>query len=327
MTFTSQKWQLSRKGTIIIPETARASDLLIVRVEVLSVRKLMAQSFLRVPPQSVYGYLTARDIQGFVVRETPIRFSRQREVLYSLDQIQIGVNLCEGLNEVWDSLFKELAKKPNIPPLPPTVPPTINILAAVPRSIVHGFHSLSVAMLEPQADFTVELMWLERPESECAPEPEQEEPTNTPLEGGLPGPDANNPAPPGNTIPPFNGNPLPPPTTANVPAGFNPNDQYLPPVAAAYQYNLPSNYIRALNTSVSPAQCVLSPLSAIAFGVSDLQYSAPILVSSGGETACDPNYLVELGGVGLRFAGLPGSFEVIPLSVAPPVGFGVIYPR
>lgn len=327
MAFTSEKWLISRKGTVLIPDAARKSDVLIARVETIATRKPLALSYLRVPPQSIFGYMTCRDLQGFVVKEIPIRFSRQRETLFSLDQIQIGINLCEGLNSVWQSLFEELAKKPNLPGIPPSVPPTIDLLAAVPRQIIHGIDSVTVAMLEYQCDFTLELLWLERQSSGCAPEPTPEEPTSTPLSGGLPAPGPGRNAPPGGTTPPVTGGVFPPPLTANVPAGFDPNDQYLPPTAAGFQYNLPANYISFLDTSVSPARCTTQPLYAVAFAQSDLTYSDPVLVSQGGQTLCDPNYFVTLGGVGLRFAGLPQPFTVTPLTQVPSAGFGVAYPR
>ena len=232
MTLVRKSWRLSDFGTVVLPDSARLSGYLVMRVSIDAVRSSLSQSFFRRPPQSIYGYVTLRDAEDFVAgQELTIRFAKNRFVLWSYDLIQTNESLCVIGNTLYAELMNELAKKPNIPPIPPSVPPIIQSpFSLQARLMLLGVSAITVKTVH-RSDFTVELMWDEMDGSPCSPIPMDTPPGTAPLEDALPVPGGDNsPAPP-----PYNDPPILPPSapplggTALIPPGYASGDQSRPP--------------------------------------------------------------------------------------------------
>ena len=221
-------WRIHKFGTVLLSAEMRASLWLILRLKVQATRGYPYYSEERLPPQTVHGFVTCRDSRGYVSRsDFQWRFDQQRWLIWDTPADALARNQCFSINELRDDLLDELAKKPNTPPLAPSLPNTEDKYFNRPRTIIHGVDSISV-FTRQDLDFDLELEWeASAPFSGCNPEPEELPREPAPLENALPEPGGDNgPAPP----PPDAVAPLPPNApplggTSAVPEGFSPGDQ------------------------------------------------------------------------------------------------------
>lgn len=186
-------------GTIVLPDAVRRSAYCALRVSVLSARSSYSQSFERIPPQSSWGYVVLLDADGFAVgRELEVRFAKQRWVLWEYPEDVITQNICVLGNNLYGDIMTELAKKPNIPPLPPSTPPLPGgTFQNTSRLVAHGVEMFTVRS-RFVSDLDVELWYTSQPESDCTPVAIDPPAGQPPIEQTLPqpgGPNGNGPAP------------------------------------------------------------------------------------------------------------------------------------
>jgi hypothetical protein len=229
---SSKAWRISRYGTIVLSKEMRDAVWMVMRLKLQAARSVIYYSTERIPPQTVHGWITLRDSDGYVSGDDfDWRFDAQRFILWNLEEYTTTINQCFIANQMSEVLLTELAKKPNIPPIPPTLPPGDyqEYFGRVPVTI-HGISSISIDT-KSNADFDVELFWEPRNVNRCSPVPEDFPRGSVPLERSLPKPGGDNgPAPPPYT-PPAQVGPNSPPLggTSFVPPGFSGPDQSSPP--------------------------------------------------------------------------------------------------
>lgn len=226
------RYRISRFGTIALPQEVRRATFCIMKLELQAVRGVTYYSRERIPAQTVHGWITARDADGYVVnKDWDWRFDRQRWLLWESTDFQVTLNQCFIANKQTEVLLTELAKKPNTPPLPPSLPPINydNFFGKVPI-IIHGYESITVNT-RVGADFDIELVYDTREESRCSPVPTEIPRGPAPIENSLPRPGGNNGIAPGPVFPvaqlPVNSSPLG--GTSTIPEGYQGADQSRPP--------------------------------------------------------------------------------------------------
>lgn len=100
----------------------RQSKSLTVRVDQVVKRREEYRSDLRIPSQSVWGYITRRTGPSVFEEELPLRFSSQIWTIWDVISQPILRALCIGHNAIYADIINELAKKVQIPvALPPTL--------------------------------------------------------------------------------------------------------------------------------------------------------------------------------------------------------------
>lgn len=224
------RYRIASFGTIYLTQAQRQSVSLIVGVEILNARLDYYESGKRLPPQGIWAYITRR-WQDFVDGpELEVRFRKQRHVLWSDGTTRSDVNLCSQFAVSDLAILTELAKKPNIPPLPPSVPPTQPLLGRAPRSILERPGSISVKSVY-ESDMDVYVWWDGLPDDgsgPCQPLPIADPPI-PPVAPALPvptgawsGPSVSAPAILPQGSPPIGG------TSLNQGGSF-PGDQSIPP--------------------------------------------------------------------------------------------------
>lgn len=227
------RYRISKFGTIALPQEVRRATWCILKLEIQATRGVTYYSRERLPFQTVHGWITARDADGFVVnKDWDWRFDRQRWLLWELMDFQVTLNQCFIANKQTEVLLTELAKKPNAPPLPPTLPP-VNYDQFFGRTpiIIHGYESLTV-VTRVNADFDVELIYDTREESRCSPVPTELPRGPAPLQDRLPAPGGSNGIAPGPvfSVPVLPASSAPLGGTAVIPPGYQGVDQSGPPV-------------------------------------------------------------------------------------------------
>lgn len=252
MTVVRKAWRIHKYGTLLLSDEMRASLWMILRLKVQASRGYPYYSTERRPHQTVHGFVTCRDSRGFVSKgDFQWRFDQQRWILWDSPEETLAVNQCFGTNALWDDILDELAKKPNIPPLPPSIPPTSDKFFNRPRTIIHGIDSISV-FTRQDLDFDIELEWVRIDEySNCEPVPIDLPRTPPPLEGALPEPGGENGAapPPPDAIAALPANAPPIGGTSAVPEGFADGDQSQEGVNQ-YVVKMLQKYDRGSNTGI-----------------------------------------------------------------------------
>lgn len=231
MTFSKLRYRLYEFGTIILPDEVRRSNYCSVRVSILTARLPFFASFERIPPQGSWGYVVLLDADGYALeRELEIRFARQRWVLWEYPEDQITQNLCGLGNALYEDILVELAKKPNIPPLPPSLPPAPGgAFQNSPRLVAHGIESFTVRS-RFKSDMDVEIWYTVQPVTDCTPEAVDPLPGSPPLQPALPSPGGpNGAAPPPTALVPVEEDLPPLGGGAAIPPGFPPGYQSSPP--------------------------------------------------------------------------------------------------
>jgi hypothetical protein len=229
---SSKAWRISRYGTVVLSKEMRDAVWMVMRLRIQAARSVTYYSGERIPPQTVHGWITLRDSDGYVSGDDfDWRFDAQRFVLWNLEEYTTTINQCFIANQMSEVLLTELAKKPNTPPVPPTIPPGDyqEYFGRVPVTI-HGISSISIDT-KSNADFDVELFWEPRNVDGCSPVPSDFPRGPVPLENRLPEPGGDNgPAPPPYSPPPQVPSASPPlGGTAFIPPGFSSGDQSSPP--------------------------------------------------------------------------------------------------
>lgn len=232
MTVSKKAWRISRYGTIVLSKEMRDAVWMVMRLKLQVARAAIYYSTERIPPQTVHGWITLRDSDGYVSgQDFGWRFDAQRFILWNLEEYVSTINQCFIANQMSEVLLTELSKKPNIPPIPPTIPPGDyqEYFGRVPVTI-HGISSISIDT-KSNADFDVELFWEPRNVDGCSPVPSDFPRGPVPLEDRLPEPGGDNgPAPPPYSPPPQVGPSAPPiGGTSFIPPGFSGPDQSSPP--------------------------------------------------------------------------------------------------
>lgn len=232
MTVSKKAWRISRYGTIVLSKEMRDAVWMVMRLKLQVARAAIYYSTERIPPQTVHGWITLRDSDGYVSgQDFDWRFDAQRFILWNLEEYVSTINQCFIANQMSEVLLTELSKKPNIPPIPPTIPPGDyqEYFGRVPVTI-HGISSISIDT-KSNADFDVELFWEPRNVDGCSPVPSDFPRGPVPLENRLPEPGGSNgPAPPPYSPPPQVPSTSPPlGGTAFIPPGFSGPDQSSPP--------------------------------------------------------------------------------------------------
>jgi hypothetical protein len=221
-------YRISRFGTIALPQEIRRAVWCVMKLQVQAQRGPAYYSRERIPFQTVHGWITVRDSDGFVVeREWDWRFDKQRWLLWELTDYQVTVNQCFIANKQTEVLLVELAKKPNIPPIPPSLPPVgyDSFFGKVPQ-IIHGYESITIKT-RLELDFDVEFVYGTRTINGCSPNPEELPRGPAPLEDELPKPGGENGIAPGPVFPapivPVDSPPIG--GTAKIPEGYQGGDQ------------------------------------------------------------------------------------------------------
>jgi hypothetical protein len=232
MALQKKAWRISRFGTILLSKEMRDAVWMVMRLKIQIVRGPAYYSQERIPQQTVHGWVTLRDSDGYVTQDDfDWRFDAQRFTLWDDTAYIVNINQCFIANQMLEVILQELAKKPNIPPIPPSIPPVDyqEFFGNVPMTI-RGISAISIDT-KLNADFDVELFWFPRNIDRCSPLPEDFPRGPVPLEDKLPVPGGDNsPAPP-QYFPPASGAPGSPPLggTAFIPPGFSSGDQSSPP--------------------------------------------------------------------------------------------------
>jgi hypothetical protein len=250
------KYRLSDFGTIYLTREQRQSLFLVVVVEVLNTRKQPYESASRLPPQGVWAYVTQRWRDAVQGRELEVRYRKQKLILWDDTGTQETVNNCIRANSLYLALMEELVKKPNIPPLPPSILPVLPVTSNAPRTLLLRPGAISVSSLY-DSDMDVTLFWGASPEASgggCAP-PALPDPLEPPIAPALPTPPGNwaGPQPP---VPPL----LPPGSppigggSLNTGGGF-PGDQSIPETTVT-QTTLRARYAQS---SPSSSDCTVPP--------------------------------------------------------------------
>lgn len=232
MAVEKKAWRISRFGTILLSKEIRDALWCVMRITLQGTRGPSYYSRERIPVQTVHGWITLRDSDGFVTQDDfDWRFDKQRFLLWEDKAYTITVNQCFIANQQTEVLLEELVKKPNIPPLPPTIPPGDyqGFFGKVPI-MIHGIDAIAIKT-RLDADFDVELIWEPRDESRCSPVPIDFPRGSAPLEDALPKPgeDGQIAPPPYFTPPVFPPGSPPLGGTAFIPEGFPPGEQSSPP--------------------------------------------------------------------------------------------------
>lgn len=249
-------------GTIYLTQAQRQSPFMIVGVEVQNARRDFSESGKRIPPQGVWAYLTQRWQDWVDGPEIDIRFRKQRHILWSEDPSVTTFSTCLGTNGLYQAVLTELAKKPNIPPLPPSLPPQGNLVSNAARSLIVRPGSISVKST-CESDLDIYLWWgspTDDGSGPCAPLPLPDPPTPS-IAPALPqpsgawnGPQFGQPPSLAPTTPPIGGGSL-------VLGSPFPGDQSLPP-AAVTQTTLRARYA----VSAAGPPCIAPAPSIVAFG-------------------------------------------------------------
>lgn len=166
-------------GTIYLTQAQRQSPFMVVGVEVQNARRDFSESGKRLPPQGVWAYLTQRWQDWVDGPEIDIRFRKQRHVLWSEDPSVTTFSTCLGTNGLYQAVMTELAKKPNIPPLPPSLPPAGNLVSNAARTLIARPGSISVKST-CESDLDIYLWWgspTDDGSGPCAPLPIPDPPT------------------------------------------------------------------------------------------------------------------------------------------------------
>jgi hypothetical protein len=270
----SARYRLFDFGTLYLTQEQRQSTYLVMVVEVLNFRLPPSESGKRLPPQGVWAYVTQRWQDAVQGREVEVRFRKSKFVLWELDPIAVAIDQCARTNILYADILAELAKKPNIPPLPPSIPPVLPLESLVPRTLLLRPGALSIKSVY-QSDMDVSLYWSAAPDDgsgACKPLPVPD-PPQPPIAPSLPtpsgawaGPQFPLPASLPAGSPPIGGGSL------NQPGAFS-GDQSIPPTTFT------QSFLRMQVTlSGSPPACVAPPVQVIEFG------PFPGLLSSGSLT-------------------------------------------
>lgn len=268
MALARKAYRISKFGTVVLPQEIRRATFCLMRLQIQAVRGVTYYSKERIPGQAVHGWVTARNADGFVVKnDWDWRFDKQQWLLWELTDYQVTVNQCFIANKQTEVLLTELAKKPNTPPLPPSLPP-VNYDAFFGRvpSIIHGFESITVKT-RVNADFDVEFIYDTRETNNCSPVPTEIPRGPAPLENELPKPGGDNGIAPGPVFPPASlpANSTPVGGTSKIPEGYEEGDQSGPPNASPFPPGATSTRFRlAYQTAGAQSQgCVLPALTVI----------------------------------------------------------------
>lgn len=183
------RYRLFDYGTIYLTQQQRQSSFLVAVVEVLNSRQPGYESGKRLPPQGVWAYVTQRWQDAVQGPELEVRFRKSKLVLWELDPVVDAFNQCFQTNSLYTAILTELAKKPNIPPLPPSVAPTAPLVSQQARNLLIRPGAISVRSTYA-SDLDVTLYWgapVDDGSSGCAPSPQPDPPT-PPIEPALPTP-------------------------------------------------------------------------------------------------------------------------------------------
>lgn len=226
-------YRLSRFGTISLTSEQSNSVELSLRVISRVRRAVSYKNFNWIPPRELWLRVVGLDSQGSVCWEWEAHWPSQITSIQSNPNIQAGVNVCKSSQTLYSEIMGELAKKPNIPPLPPSLPPTGSFFSVPVGPPLDLRHLLFKSIDE--GDFDVYLTWTARPSgSDCEPPPLPPEPL-PPLENALPGPGSSGSPPP--ALGSYNVPSLAPGTpaiggTSLIPPGYPPGYQSSPPTTS-----------------------------------------------------------------------------------------------
>lgn len=232
MAVERKAWRISKFGTLLLSKDIRDALWCVMRLKIQGTRGPSYYSRERIPLQTVHGWITLIDSDGYVSQDDfDWRFDAQRFLLWNNTTYTTTLNQCFIANKQTEVILRELAKKPNIPPLPPSLPP-INyddFFGKIPI-LLEGINSIAIKT-RLDADFDVELIWEPREVSRCSPEPEEFPRGATPLEEKLPEPGRDGQiAPPPYFRPPvLPAGSAPLGGTAFIPPGFSEGQQSSPP--------------------------------------------------------------------------------------------------
>lgn len=233
-------YRISRFGTVLLTPEQQLSQYLNIRVSCVVRRALEYPNRRHIPPQNNWLYWNALDADFFVAYSGYAQWYKQSWLLWEYPDSNTIQNICRVGNDLYMQIMGELAKKPNIPPLPPTVAPTVPPFSTSPRIQVPTIKYLTFFAFN-DGDFDVTINW--GPSSspgQCSPTPlEQEAPA--PIATQLPPPAPNMPAPPPSEgiqpgvlpsgSPPVGG-------TSLIPPGFPPGYQSSPPNARLFSWRV-----------------------------------------------------------------------------------------
>jgi hypothetical protein len=254
-----KRYRISRFGTVVLPDEIKEALWCIMKLEIIATRGIAYYSEERIPRQTVHGWIVARDADGFVNGDDwDWRFDKQRWTLWTEENTVVSLNQCFIGNTMLEVIMEELAKKPNIPPIPPSIPfqSENGFFGKVPL-IVHGYESISVKT-RVNADFDIEFVYEKRPESRCSPKAEEFPRGPAPIENELPKPGGSNGVAPGPVFPPASLPVSAPPIggTSIIPEGYQSSDQSSPgipePPIGAYRVTVGQQSFRSVGDQCVP---------------------------------------------------------------------------
>lgn len=272
MAVERKAWRISKFGTLLLSKDIRDALWCVMRLKIQGTRGPSYYSRERIPLQTVHGWITLLDSDGYVTQDDfDWRFDAQRFLLWSNESYTTTLNQCFIANKQAEVILQELAKKPNTPPLPPSLPPVNydNFFGRIPI-LLEGINSISIKT-RLDADFDVELIWEPRETSRCSPEPEEFPRGPTPLENSLPEPGKDGQVAPPPYFPPpvFPVNSPPLGGTSFIPPGFPSGQQSSPPNQPP-QFPLGATKttfrIRYQASGFASAGCVLPPPTDVFLG-------------------------------------------------------------
>lgn len=226
-----QTYRISRFGTVLLTPEQQLSAFLNLKIQCVVNRAVEYPNNRYIPPQNRWLYWVAVDKDWFVTYSGYAQWYRQSWLIWSFPETSILNSICQTSNDLYLEVMGELAKKPNIPPQPPSIPPLQPPFSLIPRLQVPAAYAITFYAFN-SGDFDVTLNWQDPPPSgQCSPTPEELEPPG-PVDDQLPPPAPNMPQPPPlDALSPPDAPPDSPPLggTSLIPPGFPPGYQSTPP--------------------------------------------------------------------------------------------------
>lgn len=256
----SVSYRISRFGTVLLTPEQQYSSFLVLRISCVLTRALEYPNRRFIPPQNNWLYWVGLSKDGYSVMDGYARWYKQQWLLWNYAIAPTNNALCQIGNTLYSELMTELAKKPNIPPLPPSVPPLSNPFSLIGRFQVPSVSAITFSAFN-DGDFDVSLDWQDPPpQSECSPAP-VDLPPPAPISPQLPPPGVNMPAPPPESAlqPPSAPTGSPASGASLVPPGFPPGYQSQPPNTRSFKWRIGrtgSSYV----SNCSPTGGTRSPL-------------------------------------------------------------------
>lgn len=243
MTWNVVRYKYYNFGAIYLTEQQRAANQLLVVVNIQDYEPEISQSFLRNPPQSVYGYTTIGFREG-IVREVQQRYPGQIVLDYVNTAAIVQREICRAANYLVDQLRPPPGEGPDFIQLPGSLAP---------------FDSLRFKSTN-ESNFEFIVWWDEVPENTGLCDPTKDELPDAPQ---TPNPSPP-PGPPSGYIPPT----VPAePNGGSADVGLTPRPEGSPagdfdPANAAstdwFKYQLGPNYVTGFDNSGLVPVCLFN---------------------------------------------------------------------